>query len=145
MATNFALLKLDLLNSRDWTNTTCASNNLKGFDYVTDEDSGKPAFIADSIGSGLSFVALTGVAMLIFADKRLQAHPNILIAQKCMCDAFIYFQFFTRYQVCGHHFNALAAKVYAITVQFPWRYIDSEIRQFQCNQNKGINDTCVPR
>ena len=117
MVTYFALTKLVNQNHSDnWKDHSCVSNDTKYFDYVTEEDGGTTAFIIDSIGSSLSFLALTGIACIILSDTKLQAHPNMLIAKKCMCDAFIYYQFFNRYMVCGHQWNNLADRFYARTV-----------------------------
>jgi hypothetical protein len=50
----------------------------------------------------VSAVLLAFVALLIFTDKRLQAHPNKLIAYTCLFDAYNFYNFFSRYLECGY-------------------------------------------
>jgi len=52
-----------------------------------------------------SAIMLAFVALIIFTDKRLQAHPNMLIAFTCLADAFNFFNFFSRYLICGYELN----------------------------------------
>ena len=54
-------------------------------------------FNIDMILSLLSCLSLACVALMIFTDKRLQGHPNMLIAYICLFNSFNYFNFLMRY------------------------------------------------
>ena len=58
--------------------------------------------------------------MLILTDKRVRGHPNNIIALILMADAYTYFQFLTRYIVCGYELNQELDKLFALTVQYPF-------------------------
>ena len=73
--------------------------------HVSDDDKGLLAFNLDMVLSLASAIMLAFVALLIFTDKRLQAHPNMLIAFTCLADAFNFFNFFCRYVSCGYGLN----------------------------------------
>ena len=61
--------------------------------------------------------------MLILTDKRVRGHPNNIIALILMADAYTYFQFLTRYIVCGFSLNQELDKLFAFTVQYPFLMI----------------------
>ena len=84
-------------------------------DYVNTNDPGKPFFRADFTGAALSAGALLIVALLILSDKKLGAHPNKIIAYVFLCDAYLFFEFLTRYVVCGYNWNSIITYIYAIT------------------------------
>lgn len=73
----------------------------------------------------LSSVSLAFVTLLIFTDKRIQGHPNMLIAYTCLADSFNFFNFFLRYVTCGYNLNIYLDQLFAITVQIPYIKIKS--------------------
>jgi hypothetical protein len=46
-----------------------------------------------------------------------------MIAFVCLCDAYTFCQFLTRYLICGYEWNDALNYIYAITVQYPWVYL----------------------
>jgi len=58
---------------------------------VSYEDLGTVYFRIDIAGFLVSFIALTFVGLVILTDKRIQAHPNKLIAFICLSDAYNYY------------------------------------------------------
>jgi len=60
-------------------------------DYVNMNKKGMPYFKTDISFAAVSCFALFFVAALILTDKRLQAHPNKLIAYVFICDAYTFF------------------------------------------------------
>lgn len=98
--------------------TSCNTNDA----HVSDDDKGLLAFNVDMALSLASAMMLAFVALLIFTDKRLQAHPNILIAYTCLADAFNFFNFFCRYVTCGYGLNVYLDYLFASTVQYPYLY-----------------------
>jgi hypothetical protein len=69
--------------------------------YVSDDDVGSKFLTLDIIASIASSFSLGFVALLIFSDPKLQKYPNDLIAVVFVCYAFIFFQYATRYLICG--------------------------------------------
>ena len=59
--------------------------------YVNKHNQGEFWFNYDIIASTVSSFALLIVACLILFDKRLQMHPNMLVAIICMCDSYLFF------------------------------------------------------
>lgn len=59
--------------------------------YVNRNKIGLPYFRADICFATVSCFALFFLASLILTDKRLQGHPNKLIAYVFMCDAYTFF------------------------------------------------------
>lgn len=49
----------------------------------------------------LSALSLGYVALMIFSDKRVQGHPNMLIAYTCLFDSFNFANYLMRYITCG--------------------------------------------
>ena len=95
-----------------------------------------------------SAILLSFVALLIFTDKRLQAHPNKLIAYTCLADAFNFYNFFSRYVECGYGASGLLDKLFAKSVQVPWLYFQCMIPKYSSNctiawHNYQSNDTFV--
>jgi hypothetical protein len=70
-----------------------------------------------------SAILLAFVALLIFTDKRLQAHPNKLIAYTCLFDAYNFYNFFSRYLECGYELSFYLDIIFALTVQAPGLYV----------------------
>ena len=87
-----------------------------GEEYVGVDHRGDAFFRANLIGASFSFCGLFLVGMLILSDKRIRGHPNNIIAFICMSDAFTYFQYMTRYVVCGFDYNTELNKLFATTV-----------------------------
>ena len=56
------------------------------------------------------------IALLILSDGRAQTHPNKMIAYVCLCDAYTFCQFVTRYVVCGYGWSNFLNWMYAVTV-----------------------------
>lgn len=71
----------------------------------------------------ISALSLLLISSLILLDKRLQMHPNKLLAYACLCDAYGFCQFATRYMVCGHSWSGNLDMIYANTVQVPMRKV----------------------
>lgn len=69
------------------------------------EDSGFAWFKFDLFLSILSGLLLGLVALMIFQDTRLQAHPNKLIAYSCLFNSYNFFNFSMRYITCGYGWN----------------------------------------
>ena len=116
------------LNNEDipyHSSVDCQESN-EGFEYVTANDRGDAFFRADLIGSACSCFALFFVGMIILTDKRIRGHPNNIIAFICMSDAFTYFQYITRFVVCGFDLNQYFNYVFALTIQYPIYYIFEE-------------------
>jgi hypothetical protein len=80
-------------------------------------------FKADMVLACLSSLALGFIALIIFTDKRIQGHPNMIIAYTCLVDAFNFFNFFQRYVTCGYDLNLYYDKLFASTVQDPYYYV----------------------
>ena len=88
-------------------------------DHVSDDNKGMPAFNWDVALSLTSAIFLAFVAFIILSDKRLQAHPNMLIAYTCLADSYNFFNFFIRYVTCGYQLNVYLDYLFAATVQYP--------------------------
>jgi hypothetical protein len=73
-------------------------------------------FQADMYLALLSALALGAVALIILTDKRLQGHPNMIIAYTCLLDAYTFYNFFARYVVCGYDKNVFYDQLFATTV-----------------------------
>ena len=59
---------------------------------VSSDDAGDPNFAIDVTGFGISFLALSLIAVAILSDKRVRdSHPNKIIAYICICDAYNYY------------------------------------------------------
>jgi hypothetical protein len=91
--------------------------------YVDDDDSGYLNFDIDMSLSLMSSLALGFVALIILTDSRIQGHPNKIIAYTCLIDAYNFYNFFTRYVVCGYDLSAFFDRMFANTVQDPFYYV----------------------
>lgn len=94
---------------------------------MSDDDKGLTYFNIDMVLSLLSAISLACVTLLIFTDKRIQGHPNMLIAYTCLFDSFNFFNYFMRYVTCGYSLNIYLDQLFAITVQIPYLAIKSTI------------------
>ena len=52
-----------------------------------------------------------------------QSHPNKIIAYICLCDAYNYYQMFSRYIYCAFSWNYYLDLVFSVTVLEPFYYI----------------------
>ena len=86
---------------------------------MSDDDRGRTYYQLIIICACISFILLFSVGMLILSDKRIRGHPNNIIALILMADAYTYFQFLTRYIVCGFEMNEMLDQLFASTVQYP--------------------------
>ena len=91
--------------------------------YVNYLVSGTLDFNVDITLLFLSSLALGFIALIILTDKRLQGHPNMLIAYTCLIDAFNFFNYFSRYLECGYSLNDFFNRLFATTVQDPYYYV----------------------
>jgi hypothetical protein len=93
--------------------------------YVNKEKlNGMPGwFTYDVTASMISALSLLLISGLILLDKRLQMHPNKLLAYACLCDAYGFCQFATRYMICGHGWSHELNLIYAHSVQAPMRKV----------------------
>lgn len=91
--------------------------------YVNQHNAEGFWFSYDVIASAVSSISLLIVACLILFDKRLQMHPNMLVAIICLCDSFLFFQFMSRYLICGYGWSPDLNYFYAVTVQYPWVWL----------------------
>ena len=78
-------------------------------------------FTYDVVASMISAMSLLLISSLILLDKRLQMHPNKLLAYACLCDAYGFCQFATRYIICGYGLSHDLNIFYASSVQVPMR------------------------
>ena len=85
-------------------------------EHVGNWNIGSVFYRADIIGASCSFAFLFFVGMIILTDKRIRGHPNNIIAFICMADAYTYFQYITRFLVCGYDLNQYANWLFATTV-----------------------------
>ena len=83
---------------------------------VSEDDRGRTYYQLILICAFISFVLLFSVGMLILSDKRIRGHPNNIIALILMADAYTYFQFLTRYIVCGYEMNEMLDQLFASTI-----------------------------
>ena len=97
------------------TGLACSTDD----DHVSSNDVGTAPFNWDMALSLTSAIFLAFVAFLILSDKRLQAHPNMLIAYTCLADSYNFFNFFIRYVTCGYSLNRYLDYLFAATVQYP--------------------------
>ena len=104
-------------------NFSSAASCVSDDDHVNPNDRGLLAFNLDMGLSLASAIMLGFVALLIFTDKRLQAHPNMLIAYTCLADSFSFFNFFCRYLTCGYHLNEYLDYLFAYTAQLPYMFL----------------------
>ena len=51
-----------------------------------------------------------------------------MIAYVCLCDAYTFCQFVTRYFVCGYELNHYLNYFYAQTVQYPYVYLSCKLK-----------------
>ena len=84
-------------------------------DYVNVAKAGQFDYFSDIALASLSALALLGVALFIFSDQKLQAHPNKLIAVCCICDAYCFCQTVCRYAICGYQLSDWLNWLYAVT------------------------------
>ena len=84
---------------------------------------GSVFFRADIIGASCSCALLLFVGLIILTDKRVRGHPNNIIAFICMADSWTYFQYITRFLICGYDLNHYANWLFATTVQYPIYYV----------------------
>jgi len=83
-------------------------------------------FTYDTVSASLSTISLAFIALLTLSDKRAQTHPNKMIAYVCLCEAYTFCQFVTRYVVCGYGYSRYLNWFYAITVQYPYVYLSCQ-------------------
>lgn len=107
------------MTGKNNTFATMASCNPK-YDYVNRNKVGLPFFDFDITAASLSMVSLLVIASIILLDKRLQAHPNQMIAYVFLCDAYTFCQYLSRYLICGYGWSDYLNYFYAITVQYGW-------------------------
>jgi hypothetical protein len=84
--------------------------------FVNSNFVGTTSFNVDLSLSTLSAISLGLVALLVLADERIQAHPNLLIAYNCLLDAFNYANFSSRYVACGYGLDPYLDNVFYTTV-----------------------------
>ena len=84
---------------------------------------GSKFFRADIIGASCSCAFLLFVGLIILTDKRVRGHPNNIIAFICMADSWTYFQYITRFLICGYDLNYYANWLFATTVQYPIYFV----------------------
>ena len=77
----------------------------------------------DIIGITLSLLSLSFVSLAILSDKRVQGHPNNIIAYICICDAYTYCQYLTRYIICGYKLTKPLEVLFSWTFMEPYYYI----------------------
>ena len=85
-------------------------------DYVNQFNSGTNWFKYDIVAAMISSISLLLVASLILFDFRLQTHPNRMVAIICLCDSYLFFQFASRYLICGLGWSPDMNWLYAVTV-----------------------------
>ena len=117
-------------------NNAAACNNVDG--YVDDDDRGTLYFNLDITLSLMSSLSLGFIALIILTDKRIQGHPNKLIAFTCLIDAFNFYNYFSRYLACGYGLNLQYSLLFASTVQDPIFYVKCNWLH-QCNWQDILN------
>ena len=80
----------------------------------------------DIIGITLSLLSLSAVSIAILSDKRIRGHPNNIIAYICICDAYTYCQYLTRYIICGYNLTKPLERLFSWTFMEPYYYISIE-------------------
>ena len=80
------------------------------------DDRGRTYYRLICSSAFISFLLLFSFGLLILSDKRIRGHPNNIIAFIMMADAYTYFQFLTRYIVCGYEMNTMLDQLFASTV-----------------------------
>ena len=95
--------------------------------YVSHDDVGNLYFRYDVAAATISCVALFLVAMLIYSDKKLQTHPNKLIASICLCDSYTFCQFVIRYYFCGFRLYSWISQMFAYSAQYPIQWLQCKV------------------
>ena len=88
--------------------------------HVSDDDQGSFWFKIDIVGIFLSLASLSFISYAILSDKRVRGHPNNIIAYICLCDAFTYCQYLTRYIICGYGLNDMLEVLFSYTAMIPY-------------------------
>ena len=57
-------------------------------EYVTQFKNGETWFRIDIVCIAISMISLSFISFAIFSDRRINGHPNNIIALICLCDAF---------------------------------------------------------
>jgi hypothetical protein len=57
-----------------------------------------------------------------------------MVAVICLCDSYLFFQFASRYLICGFGWSPDMNWLYAVTVQRPWVWLS-------CRFNEKYEDT----
>jgi hypothetical protein len=90
---------------------------------VSSDNQGTPSFRFDIAAALASSFTLAFVASLIYSDPKLRKHPNDLIALVFICDAFVFFQYASRFLLCGLSLSELYNYVFALTAQKPFIWL----------------------
>ena len=104
------------IDPRESETIDCIQSQIDEENVVSADDKGRIYYKLICLCTFISFVLLFSVGMLILTDKRVRGHPNNIIALILMADAYTYFQFLTRYIVCGFELNKELDILFASTV-----------------------------
>ena len=104
------------IDPRESETIDCIQSQIDEENVVSADDKDRIYYKLICLCTFISFVLLFSVGMLILTDKRVRGHPNNIIALILMADAYTYFQFLTRYIVCGYELNQELDILFASTV-----------------------------
>lgn len=99
MIPSLHLSELDVTNTDDYVYEVLTCNPAS--DYAGTLDIGTFSFRYDVAAALASSFMLAFVAILIYSDPKLHKHPNTLIAMIFLCDSYMFFEFASRYILCG--------------------------------------------
>ncbi len=102
---------------------TCNPSNV----YVSSDNRGTFAFRFDIAAALASSFTLAFVAGLIYSDPKLRKHPNDLIALVFICDSFTFFQYASRFLLCGLSLSEWYNYIFAITAQYPFIWLHCKL------------------